>query len=282
MRILLSFLLLAAAAWAVPDDREIVALKEKAQAMLDEAALLEQAGRPDDAARVREEAAALIRKIEAYGAKEKQDDPRVQALHNLEKAIAALDKAGYEGMARELRGMADRLRGEIKGGGGDRKQGEDAEFWRRNLETLGLAMKGLAEAERHDAAEMVGRAIKARRLMVEGRRDPEAMQIMSKSPDEVQLAGLLLKAAGCWREFKQPEKAAQCEELGRYFQQRVESGPIASKKTEFAEKREGPGPEGRMARLEERLDRLERMLSEAFERLEDRDRNREREPDRDR
>ncbi len=277
MRILFCVLFATAAASAVPDDREIAAAKEKVQAMLDEAALLEQAGRPEDAARVREEAAALIKKIEAaHGGKEKHDDPRMQALHNLEKAIGALDKAGYEGMAKELRGMADRLRGEIKGGGGDRKQGEDAEFWRRNLETLGLAMNGLAEAERHDAAEMVGRAIQARRLMLEGRKDPEALQIMSKSPDDVQLAGLLLKAAACWQEFKQPDKAAQCAELGRYFQHRVEKGPIATKKTEFAraEKREGPGPEDRMARLEERLDRLERMLSEALERLEDRDRDR--------
>jgi len=284
MRILLGTLLLVAAARAVPDDRELAAAKERLQAMLDEAALLEQAGRPDDAARVREEADALKRKlVAAHG---ERDDPRVQALHNMEKAIAALDKAGYEGMARDLRGMADRLRGEIKGAGGARKPGGDA----GNLETLALAFKGLAEAERHDAADLMKRAIHASKLKLEGRNDEEAQDIIRKAPSDAQLAELLLKAAGCWREFKQPEKAAQCEELGRYFRQRAENGPIASKSTEFARGQEGPGPEDRMARLEERLDRLERMLHEAFARLEererehgrDRERDRERERERDR
>ncbi len=282
MRILVSVLLLtASAAWADPDggqEREIAAAKEKVQAMLDEAAVLEQAGRPEDAARVREEAAGLKRKIEdARGGKEQRDDPRLQALHNLEKAIGALEKAGYEGMANELRGTADRLRAEIKGGGAEAKRahGEDADFWRRNLETLVVAMKGLAEAERHDAADMVERAIHARRLMLEGRKDEEAAQIMRKAPDDGQLAELLLMAAGCWREFKQPEKAAQCEELGRSFQQRTEKGRV-EKAIQFArgEQREGPGPEDRMARLEERLDRMERMLHDALERLEERERDR--------
>lgn len=276
MRILFCVLLVTAATLAVPDDREIAAAKEKVQAMLDEATLLEQAGRPEDAARVREDAAALTRRIEdAHGGKEQRDDPRVQALHNLEKAIGALDKAGYEGMAKELRGMADRLRAEIKGGEAKGARGEDADFWRRNLETLVVAMKGLSEAERHDAADMVERAIHARRLMLEGRRDEEAAQIMRKAPDDGQLAGLLLKAAGCWREFKQPEKAAQCEELGRFLHDRIEKGVW---KAMFAreEPREGPGPEDRLARLEERLDRLERMLHEAFARLKERERDRER------
>jgi hypothetical protein len=278
MRILLGVLLLtAAAAWALPDDREIAAAKEKVQAMLDEAALLEQAGRPEDAARVREEAAALKRKIEQHGGKEERDDPRMQALHNLEKTIVALDKAGYEGMAREARGMADRLRAEIKGRGaeGAKARGEDADFWRRNLETLHVAMKGLAEADRHDAADMVERAIHARKLMLEGRKDEEAQQIMRKAPDDAHLAEFLLVAAGCWREFKQPEKAAQCEELGRFFQHaRVE------KTMRFARGEQGPGAEDRLARVEERLDRMERMLHETLARLEERDRERERDRNR--
>lgn len=276
MRILLGALLLtAAAAWALPDDREIAAAKEKLQAMLDEAALLEQAGRPEDAARVREEAAALKRKIgEERGGKEERDDPRMQALHNLEKTIVALDKAGYEGMAREAREMADRLRAEIKGRGaeGAKARGEDADFWRRNLETLHVAMKGLAEADRHDAADMVERAIHARKLMLEGRKDEEAQQIMRKAPDDAHLAEFLLVAAGCWREFKQPEKAAQCEELGRFFQHaRVE------KTMKFARGEQGPGAEDRLARVEERLDRMERMLRTALDRLEQQDRERARE-----
>jgi hypothetical protein len=135
MRLLFGVLLLVIAVAAAPEREE---LKEKIQAMLDEAALLEQAGRADEAARVREEATALKQKAAGD-----QNDPRMQALANLEKAIGALDKAGYEGMAADLRGMAERLRAEIKGARADRP---DAEFWRRNLDTLRVARKALLEA----------------------------------------------------------------------------------------------------------------------------------------
>jgi hypothetical protein len=50
MRTLLGVLLLSIVAAALPDAE---AQKEKIQAMLDEAALLEQAGRVEEAARVR-------------------------------------------------------------------------------------------------------------------------------------------------------------------------------------------------------------------------------------
>ena len=40
---------------------------------------------------------------------------------------------------------------------------------------------------------------------------------------------------------------------------------------------DGPGPEDRLARMEERLDRMERMLHHALERLEEREREYERE-----
>jgi hypothetical protein len=284
MRIVAGVFLLVALALAVPDDREIAAAKEKLQALLDEAALLEQAGRRDEAARVRDEAAALKRKIEQGG--KERDDPRAQALHDIEKAIKALDKAGYEGMASELRGMADRLRGDIKGA-----RGQEGDFWRSNIETLRIAMKGLAEAERHDAADMVERAIHARELMLEGKPD-RAERAMREAPDDGALAELLLKAAGCWREFRQPEKAAQCEELGRFLgnrmaQQRQMNEAVRKQVERRYPAREGPPPEERLARMEERLDRMERMLHDAFERLEasdreERDRERGRDGERER
>ena len=277
MKILLPALLLSVVVLAAPEGGE---LKEKIQAMLDEAALLDQAGRHDEAARVREEAKELKQKLGAMqDGKESADDPRMQALANLEKAIGALEKAGYEGMARELGGMADRLRGEIKGARGQEQAGKSpgADFWRRNLDTLRIAMKGLAEAKRPDAAEMMERAVRARELMVEGKPDM-AERAMKDSPDDAQLAELLLTAAGCWRQFKQPEKAAQCEELGRFFQHRMEEQKRTRIVREDVDRkagfqREGPGPDDRMARLEERLDRMERMLHETLERLAARDRD---------
>jgi hypothetical protein len=297
MRILLgAFLLAAAAAWAVPDEgqeREIAAAKERLHAMLDEAALLEQGGHREEAARLRAEADALKEKImqakARLGGRDAPREPREEALHNLEKAIGALEKAGYEGMAKELRGMADRLGAEIKRVGlvetdeGFRRnlrakaRGEDADFWHRNMDTLRIALKGLAEAERRDAADLVERAIHARKLKLEGRKDDEAREIMRNAPDDAQLAELLLMAAGCWREFKQPEQAAQCEELGRFFQQRAlkeqEAPPPKRGDPEARrrEGREGPGPE-RVQQIEARLDRIEEMLHDLVQRLEERER----------
>jgi hypothetical protein len=257
MRLLFGVLLLAIAAAAAPEREE---LRAKIQAMLDEAALLEQAGRADEAARLRDEATAL--KIKAAG---DQDDPRMQALANLEKAIGALDKAGYEGMAADLRGMAERLRAEIKGARADRP---DADFWRRNLDTLRIARKALLEKGRADAADVMERAIRARELMLEG-RPGEA----KGGPDDAQLAEILTNAGQCWREFKQPERALQCEELGNYLrhQMRKQGGDAQREKVRD---REG-GPDDRMARVEERLDRMERMLHETLDRLAERDRQRE-------
>jgi hypothetical protein len=56
------------------------------------------------------------------------------------------------------------------------------------------------------------------------------------------------------------------------------------KTMEFArgERRDGPGPDDRLARLEERLDRMERMLHETLQRLEQQERERRAEGERDR
>jgi len=296
MRIMPAVLLLVSVAWAVPDggqEREVVAAKERLQAMLDEAALLEQAGRKEEAARVRAEAAELKRKI--AGERDKADDaprePLQDALHRLEQAIGALDRAGYEGMAGDLRQAADKLRVEIKRRAGDRERprgeeprGGEADFWRRNMDTLRIAMKALEEAEKHDAADIMERAIHAREVMIKGRTDEEAQQIMHKGPDDANLAEFLNMAAHCWREFKEPEKADRCEELGNFLRARLEDQQRARKEGARREggadagRREGPrpGPDDRMAQIEQRLDRMERMLQNALEEMQRRDRDRER------
>jgi hypothetical protein len=270
MRILFGALILAVAAAALPEEREIAEAKEKIQRMLDEAALLEQAGKREEAARVRADAEAMKKRLEGARGPKEGDDPRVQALQSMEKAIAALDKAGYEGMAREMRGMADRLRAEIKGARG--QESPEIEFWRRNLDTLRSARNALLEAQRKDDADALGRAIHARELLVSGKAD-RAEQAMREGPGDLDIAELLLASAGFWRTFGQPEKAVQCEELGRFLQQRAEKRRV-ERTMDFARgpQREGPPPEERMARLEERVERMERMLHEALERLEARDR----------
>ncbi|HEX5139063.1 MAG TPA: hypothetical protein VFY93_18990 [Planctomycetota bacterium] len=269
MRILLGVLLLAVAAAALPEEREAAETKEKIQAMLDEAALLDQAGRREEAARLRADAEAMKKRLDE--GKREGDDPRVQALKSMEKAIAALDRAGYEGMAREMRGMADTLRGQIKGG--DRGQeNPEVDFWRRNLDTLRVARNGLLEAQRRDGADALGRAIEARELLVSGKAD-RAAQAMKGGPGELDIAELLLASAGFWRSFGQAEKAARCEELGNFVQHRARERGADRERAQRAE-RWVRGPDDRMAELEARVERMERMLQNALERLEALDRER--------
>jgi len=272
MRILLGVLLLAVAAAALPEEREVAAAKEKIQAMLDEAALLDQAGRREEAARVRARAEEMRKRLDE--GRREGDDPRVQALKSMEKAIAALDKAGYEGMAREMRGMADTLRGQIKGGARGQENSE-VDFWRRNLDTLRVARNGLLEAQRRDAADLLERAIHAREFLVAGKPD-RAEQAMRESPGELDIAELLLTSAGFWRSFGQAEKAAQCEELGNFLQHRARQRGGDRERAAHEERRERAGADDRMAQLEARVERMERMLQDALERLEVRDREQRR------
>jgi hypothetical protein len=233
-------------------EREIVSAMKRIHALLEEAEQLQKDGRAEEAARAREQAADLKRKIhEAMGRlDEGRGDPLRAALHKVEQAVETLRKASMEDLANDLNRAADRLRAELK----EREAAAwnpEMDFLRRNIDTLRLAMKALAEAERRDAADLMERAIRAWTLALERKEGA-----LGKVPSDGQLAELLLLAAGCWREFQQPEKAAQVEELGRFFQQR-------------AEKRRG-GPEDRLERLEARMERIERML----ERMEERDRDR--------
>ncbi|MCK6460762.1 MAG: hypothetical protein L6Q95_12825 [Planctomycetes bacterium] len=268
-------LLLAVAAVAVPEGQDLAEAKEKIQRMLDEAALLEQAGKREEAARVRADAEAMKKRLEGARGPKEGDDPRVQALHNMEKAIAALDKAGYEGMAREMRGMADRLRAEIKGARG--QEDKEVDFWRKNLDTLRSARNALLEAQRRDGADALERAIRARELLVEGKPD-RAAQARKEGPGDLDIAELLLSSAGFLRTFGEPEEAAQCEELARFMQNQArERQAVDREKAPRGERPDRAGPDDRMARLEERVERMERMLRDTLERLEAREREREHE-----
>jgi hypothetical protein len=179
-----------------------------------------------------------------------------EALHAVEHAQVTLREAGMEDAAAEVGRTAERLRHEIaEHAAAPRSRHDgDAEFWRRNMDTLRIAMKGLAEAEKHDAADLMERAIHARELMIAGRRDPEAMELRKRGPDDAQLSELLRMAAGFWAEHGHEQKAAQCHELANHLAARGKAPP-----------REG---KDRTAHLEERLERMERTLREVLARLE--------------
>jgi hypothetical protein len=272
MKKILAAFLLAATAGAGERDDEVLAAKERIHALLEKAAYLEKEGRPDEAERLRAEAGALKEKIHAR-LEGQGDDPLKQALHNLEKAIGSLEKAGCKDLAGDLRGAADRVRGQIKEreaararGEGKGPRSEEVEFWRRNIDTLRLAMKALAEGERRDAMEIMERAIHAREVMISGRQDEEAWHILKRGPDDAAIAEMLQTAAGLWREYRQPKHAERVQELANYLVHRAAKG----KDRLAPEKREWAGPDGgdRLERLEERIARLERAVHELIQHLE--------------
>jgi hypothetical protein len=76
------------------------------------------------------------------------------------------------------------------------------------IEALQLALPALREAERRDAAELVERAIVARKTMLEGRRDEETRRIRELAPGREQIVEILVAAERIYREFGMDERAA--------------------------------------------------------------------------
>jgi len=81
------------------------------------------------------------------------------------------------------------------------------------LEVMRMALPALKEAERGDAAELLTLAIRARELMLEGRKDEEAQNIRERAPSREQLVEILSVAAKLWREFGNAEKSAVVGQL---------------------------------------------------------------------
>jgi hypothetical protein len=74
-------------------------------------------------------------------------------------------------------------------------------------------MAALKEARRDDSAELLHRAIRAREVQLEGRRDREAAQAREQAPTLGQQIELLAYAADLWQEFGHEEKAKVVGEL---------------------------------------------------------------------
>jgi hypothetical protein len=105
------------------------------------------------------------------------------------------------------------------------RPGDEREFLRHQIEVLRLAMHALREAERGDAVELVERAIHAREVTLEGRRDDEAHMIREHAPPPHELAEILGMAVDLWREFDNPEKAEEVARLAQALRAPRDRGP---------------------------------------------------------
>jgi hypothetical protein len=115
-----------------------------------------------------------------------------------------------EGREREER---ERRRERDEGRATRERPKSEREVVLHQLEVMRMALPALKEAERGDAAELLTLAIRAREVMLEGRKDEEAQSIRERAPNREQLVEILSMAAKLWREFGNDEKGAVVGQL---------------------------------------------------------------------
>ena len=138
--------------------------------------------------------------------------------HEHAKPIVVSEEASDENpfKARKAPEREERERPEVK----ERERGErptERDILKQQVEVFKIALHALQEAKKADAADVLQRAIRAREVTLEERRDDEAHMIRERAPNRGQLAEILSLAAGLWREFKNEEKAAVVGRVAEEF-----------------------------------------------------------------
>jgi hypothetical protein len=128
------------------------------------------------------------------------------------------------------------------------------------VEVMRMAVAALEEAQRHDSAELLHRAIRAREVQLEGRRDREAVQIREEAPTQGQQIELLAHAADLWQEFGHEEKAKVVGELAERLRSSGRRGEDRRGGEPRRETRDQP--QGRRDALMPRIEQLEHRLAE--------------------
>lgn len=264
--VLLALVLLMPAGTVMAQEREgqdrIEAARQRIRAMIEKAEEMMEQGRAEAAAELRQAAEELKARIaQRVGRRER---PRVsadrleQALEQLHHAMNMLEEMGrrkememVRQAARSLRRDLERRRdgGEEREGRSGRRGEGEREFVRAQIEVLELARRALDEAGRTEMAQALHRAIRAREVMLEGRRDEEAQMIRERSPGREDLVELLVQAEGLYREFDMPDRAEKVSRMTeRLFAPREREG----------RRREGQRPRERPRRGE----RTERQVAQ--------------------
>jgi hypothetical protein len=152
-------------------------------------------------------------------AQQRNDQERrlVEILEGLEHGLVALERLGLREEHDRLQRVANDIRGELRfhrrRGGRDLRERTELQVVESQIGALKLALPALREAERRDAAEMVERAIEARKMVLEGRRDEEIRWIREHAPGREQIVELLVLAERIYREFGMNERAAELSRM---------------------------------------------------------------------
>jgi len=174
-----------------------------------------------------------VRKLEARsprgerGRSQERRTKEGRARRGTETLGARLER--LQGQVAELRQEVSRLREQMQENRGQkrevnrvvRREGEgqarqargerpktEREVALHQLEVMRMAKPALKEGNRGDATELLTRAIRAREVMLEGRKDEEGRKIRERAPSRANLAEVLMLASRLWREFGRAEKSA--------------------------------------------------------------------------
>jgi hypothetical protein len=256
--------LLPAAAGEDEARKEIEHAEKRLRAMLREAEELQEAGHREEADQVRRKADELRAAIERgreHLRREREHDEVDEILEGLERGIHALRKLKRHEEAEHLMEIARHVRREREERRGAERENEAAE---RQIRVMRYGVEALVKAERRDGADLLERALHARKVTLAGRRDEEAMRIRERAPGLEDQAELLRVAADLLAEWGQKERAAAVDKLAKQLLEK-------SRRRGEREARHDPEPFERamheIERLHERVAHLERLITELREQV---------------
>jgi hypothetical protein len=128
-------------------------------------------------------------------------------LRGLGQGIEALQALGAHDEAERVARIARELKQKLAG-----EQNREDAAGKQQLEVMRVAQAALREAERHDALELLERAMHVRELALEGRKAPDV-----KSPDRASIAKVLALAAELYQDWNKPDRAEMVAKLARTF-----------------------------------------------------------------
>jgi dTMP kinase len=264
---------------ASAQEQEIQAARKRIQDLELQAQELREQGQLDQAKEVAAKAQALRKRLDDEMARLKKQRQEQAAkgrqepegkrpppekaegiLRGLTQGIEALNALGRHEEAKHLAEIAGEVKEKLaRQHEGAARQHPEIEAATRQLEVMRVAKKALAEAEKHDAIELLERAIRAREVSLEGRKDEEAARIRERAPTRGQQAELLAMAAQLYKEWNMPDRAGMVAEM---------SQALAGQERERAQarEREQGGPE--VAELEQRVRELAAQLEKLSRQLE--------------
>lgn len=206
---------------------EVEAARKKIEMLLKQAKQLEDEGAADKAKLLIKQAEVLRARLAKFAdqqPRKKAGGERAEILKGLKAGAASLRALGRGEEAAKLEGLAKELQAKNAVGEKNRRGGGEREVALKQIAIMRLAMQGLLEADREDAAESLEHAIHAQELALEGRRDDEAIKIRKSAPNAGQRIELLMFAAKQLRDAGKKEQASAVANLGEQLLKRYRAG----------------------------------------------------------